>query len=311
MPAEDQDTITMKNALYLPLLLCLCWGGQALADTPLDLSHPAAPTAHVDINNIKGKVTITAWDRNEVHVGGRLGDGAQPLSIEGSENNLTIKVQAQGHGGWLNWSGDQAMSDSTLDINVPRAASVKVNVVSAPLSIEGIDGGDITVNSVSGRVRINAQTPALNVVAVSGNVAFSGKAQQAKLQTVSGDILAPSLGHTVDLQTVSGHIQASGGPWQHLSLSTVSGDVQLTGGVAASGEMSVDSMSGDVQLQFPSSLSGSIHASTFSGDLRSDFGTPKQPEHGPGSTLDTVAGNGGGKINIENFSGDVRIHKQD
>jgi DUF4097 and DUF4098 domain-containing protein YvlB len=301
----------MKNARYLPLLLCLCWGGQALADTPIDISHPAAPTVHVDVTNIKGKVTITAWDRNEVHVGGRLGDGALPLSIEGSENNLSIKVQAEGHGGWLNWSGDKAMSDTTMDIDVPRAASLKVNVVSAPVNIDGINGGDIEVNSVSGRVRIDAQTPALSIIAVSGNVAFSGHAQQAKLQTVSGDILAPSLGHTVDLQTVSGHIQAAGGPWQQLNLTTVSGDVQLTGGLAAGGKMSVDSMSGDLQLQFPSSLASSIHATTFSGDLHSDFGIPKQPEHGPGSTLDTVAGDGNGKITIETFSGDLRIHKQD
>ncbi|GGA11051.1 DUF4097 family beta strand repeat-containing protein [Dyella caseinilytica] len=299
----------MKNVRYLPLLCCLCWGGQALAESQLDLSHPAAPTVHVEITNVKGEVTITAWDRNEVHVGGELGSGAQPLTIDGSENNLSIKVQAQGHNGWLNWGGDNAMSDSTLDVNVPRGASVKVNVVSAPLSVDGIDGGDIAVNSVSGRVRIHAQTPALNVVTVSGNVAFSGHAQRAKLQTVSGDILAPSLGQSVDLQTVSGRIQANGGPWQQLSLSTVSGDVQLTGGLATGGSMSVDSMSGDVQLQFPASLSSSIHASTFSGDLRSDFGTPTQPEHGPGSHLETVAGSGDGKISIETFSGDLRIRK--
>jgi DUF4097 and DUF4098 domain-containing protein YvlB len=301
----------MKTICYLPLLFCLCWGGQALADTPLDLSHPAAPTVHVEITNIKGEVTVTAWDRNEVHVGGELGNGAQPLTLEGSENNLSIKVQAQGHNGWLNWNGDNAMGASRLDVNVPRGASLKVNVVSAPLNVDGINGGDIAVNSVSGRVRINAQTPSLAVVTVSGNVAFSGHAEQAKLQTVSGDILAPSLGQAADLQTVSGHIQANGGPWQQLKLSTVSGDVQLGGGLAASGEMSIDSMSGDVQLQFPTSLSSSIHASTFSGDLRSDFGTPKQPEHGPGSTLDTVAGNGNGKISIETFSGDLRIRKQD
>jgi DUF4097 and DUF4098 domain-containing protein YvlB len=301
----------MKNAHYLPLLLCLSWGGQACADTPIDLTHPAAPTAHIDISNIKGEVTITAWDRSEVHVGGQLGNGAEPLTIEGSDNNLSIKVQAQGQSSWLNWDGDKSMSSTKLDVSVPRGASLKVNVVSAPLSVDGINGGDIEVNSVSGRIRIDAQTPVLNVVSVSGNIAFSGQAKQAKLQTVSGDILAPALGNTVDLQTVSGHIQAAGGPWEHLNLSTVSGDVQLTGGLAAGGNMSIDSMSGDLQLQFPASLSSSVHASTFSGDLRSDFGTPKQPEHGPGSTLDTVAGGGNGKISIETFSGDLRIRKQD
>jgi DUF4097 and DUF4098 domain-containing protein YvlB len=301
----------MKNARYLPLLLCLSWGGQAWAETPIDLSHPASPTAHIDISNVKGEVTITAWDRNEVHVGGQLGNGAQPLTIDGSDNNLSIRVQAQGKDGWFNWGGDKSMSSTRLDISVPRRASLKVNVVSAPLSVDGIDGGDIDVNSVSGRVRINAQTPMLNIVTVSGNVAFSGQTKQAKLQTVSGDILAPSLGNSVDLQTVSGHIQAGGGPWQQLNLSTVSGDVQLTGALAAGGKVSIDSMSGDLQLQFPASLSSSLHASTFSGDLRSDFGTPKQPEHGPGSTLDTVAGAGDGKISIETFSGDLRIRKQD
>jgi DUF4097 and DUF4098 domain-containing protein YvlB len=220
-------------------------------------------------------------------------------------------VQAQGESGWLNWGSDKSMSSSRLDINVPRGASVKVKIVSAPLSIDGINGGDIEVNSVSGRVRINAQSPMLNVISVSGNIAFSGQAKQAKLQTVSGDILAPSLGDTVDLQTISGRIQAGGGPWQHLNLSTVSGDVQLTGSLAAGGNVSIDSMSGDVQLLVPSSLSSNVHATTFSGDLRSDFGTPKQPEHGPGSSLDAIAGTGNGKISVETFSGDLRIRKQD
>ena len=299
----------MKNARYLPLLLCLLTGGQVFAETPLDLHHAAAPTAHINISNVKGEVTINAWDRNEVHVSGQLGDGAQPLTIEGSENNLTINVQAKGHDGWFNWNGENAMSSTNLDINVPRGASLKVSVVSAPLSVDGMDGGDIEVNSVSGRVRINAQSSMLSIVTVSGNVAFSGHAKQAKLQTVSGDILAPSLGTAVDLQTVSGHIQAGGGPWQQFSLSTVSGDVQLNGALAAGGNMSIDSMSGDVQLLFPPALNGNLHANTFSGDLRSDFGTPTHPEHGPGSTLDTVAGNGNGKIHIETFSGDVRIRK--
>ncbi|WP_233843723.1 DUF4097 family beta strand repeat-containing protein [Dyella sp. 2HG41-7] len=301
----------MKSARYLPLVICLLPGGQAFADTPIDTSHPAAPTAHINISNVKGEVTVTAWDRNEVHVSGQLGDGASPLTIQGSENNLTINVEAPGHDGWFNWGGDKSMGPTTLDVNVPRGASVKVNVVSAPANLDGINGGDVQVNSVSGRVRINAKTPMLNIVSVSGNVAFSGRAEQAKLQTVSGDILAPSLGNTVDVQTVSGHVQVGGGPWQQFNLSTVSGDVQLTGGLAPGGNMSIDSMSGDLQLQFPASLSSSLHASTFSGDLRTDFGTPKRPEHGPGSTLDTEAGNGDGKIHIETFSGDVRIRKQD
>ena len=302
----------MKTVRYLPLLLTLCIG-QALADTPINLQHAAAPNARISVSNVKGQVTITAWDRNEVQVTGTLGEGAAPLAIEGDNGDLEIKVKPKGGGssGWFNWNGDNAMGSTTLDLHVPKGASLDVEVVSAPLGIDGMDGGDISVNSVSGRVRVNANTPDLSVESVSGTVQQSGHADHADLQTVSGDILAPALGTKADLQTVSGRIQASGGPWQKFNLSTVSGDVQLTGGVADHGSIDVDSLSGDVQIQVPANLSAAIHASSFSGDLRSDFGQVSEHDHGPGSELDAEVGGSNGRIHVETFSGDLRIRKRD
>lgn len=300
----------MKTTRYLPLLLCFCIG-QALADTPIQLRHDATPTARISIGNIAGTVSVNAWDRNEVQVTGRLGDGAKPLAIAGSNGDLEIKVEPQGGSGWFNWGGDSRMAPTTLELHVPRAASLDVNVVSALLVIDGMDGGSIQINTVSGKARINARTPSLKVDSVSGNIEQAGHAEQAALQTVSGDILAPALGREVELQTISGRIQAHGGPWRKLTLSTVSGDVQLGGALASAGSIGIDSMSGNVQLQLPANTSASLHASSFSGDLRSDFGTAKKPEHGPGSSLDARLGDGDGRINIETFSGDLRVRRQD
>ena len=300
----------MKTTRYLPLLLCFCIG-QALADTPIQLRHDATPTARISIGNIAGTVNVTAWDRNEVQVTGRLGDGAKPLAITGNNGNLEIKVEPQGGAGRFNWGGDSRMAPTTLELRVPRAASLDVDVVSAPLVIDGMDGGSIRINTVSGKARINARTPSLKVDSVSGGIEQAGHAEQAALQTVSGDILAPALGRDVELQTISGRIQAHGGPWQKFTLSTVSGDVQLGGGLAPAGSIGIDSMSGNVQLQLPVNTSANLHAGSFSGDLRSDFGTAKKPEHGPGSSLDVRLGDGAGKINIETFSGDLRVRRQD
>jgi hypothetical protein len=296
----------MKISRYAPLLLCLCIS-QVLADTPINLQHAATPTARISISNVAGEVRITAWDRPAVQVGGQLGDGAKPLAITGSDGNLSVEVQPQGGGGWFNWGNDNRMGPTILDLHVPRGATLDVHVVSAPLVVDGMDGGGITVNTVSGRARINARTPSLNVDSVSGNIELAGHAAQANLQTVSGDILAPVLGEQAKLQTISGRIQASGGPWRQLTLSTVSGDVQLAGGIAPDGKIGIDSMSGNVQLQLPAGASAAVHASSFSGDLRSDFGTAQKSEHGPGSKLDVRLGNGSGSINVETFSGDLRI----
>ncbi|OOG37380.1 DUF4097 family beta strand repeat-containing protein [Rhodanobacter sp. C05] len=294
---------------YAPLLLCLCVG-RALASTPIQLNHDATSTAHISVSNVAGSVTVIAWDRNEVEVRGQLGDGTKPLAITGTSSNLAIKVEPQGSSGLFNWSGDSRMGSSTLELHVPKAASLDVGVVSAPLVIDGIEGGSIAVNTVSGRTRINARAPTLKVESVSGNIELAGHADKADLQTVSGDILAPALGSDAKLQTISGRIQADGGPWKSLTLSTVSGSVQLGGALAAGGKLGIDSMSGDVQLQLPAATSGRLHASSFSGDLRSDFGTPQKPEHGPGSSLDARLGDGQGTINVETFSGDLRIRKQ-
>lgn len=302
--------VNMKTACYLSLLLCL-GAGQALADTPIQLQHAASATAKVSIGNIAGSVTVTAWDRNEVQVSGELGDGAKPLQITGDNAHLTIKVESRGGSGWFNFGGDNKMSPSTLEVHVPRAASLDVNVISAPLVIDGLVGGDIKINAISGNARIHANTPSLDVNSVSGSIELSGHADQASLQTVSGQILAPALGSKTRLQTISGRIQAGGGPWQKLALSTVSGDVQLTGGLTAGGDADIDSMSGDVQWKLPTDTSATLHASSFSGDLRSDFGTPTEARHGPGSSLDTKLGAGNGKIRIETFSGDLRLRKQD
>jgi hypothetical protein len=302
--------MTMKTVRYLPLLLCLCIG-QVLAGTPLHLHHSATPDVHVNVSNIAGSVSVVAWDRNEVQISGQLGDGAKPLAITGSDSDLTIKVEPQGGSGWLNWGSDSKMASTTLELHVPKAASLDISVVSAPLVVDGLDGGNIEINAVSGKTRINARTPTLKVDSVSGGIELAGHTEQADLQTVSGDILAPTLGSNVKLQTISGHIQANGGPWKKLTLSTVSGDVQLAGKLAADGSLGIDSMSGDVQLQLPATTAGTLHASSFSGDLRSDFGTPQKPEHGPGSSLDTRLGDGRGTINVETFSGDLRIRKQD
>lgn len=299
----------MKIIRHVPLLLCFCVG-QALADTPIDLHHPASATVHVSISNVKGEVSVIGWNRNEVQVSGQLGNGAQPLTITGNNDALNIEVKPQGKSGLFSWGGDNAMASSELKLHVPKAATLSVNVVSAPLLIDDTDGGGIDVHSVSGRVRINAQTPSLTVNSVSGNVELAGHAEHSELQTVSGDILAPVLGSKAKLQTISGQIQASGGPWQTLDLSTVSGDVQLAGKPAPDGALGINSMSGDVQLQLPADTSATLHAKSFSGDLRSDFGTPKEPQHGPGSSLDTRIGDGHGKIDIETFSGDLRIRRK-
>ncbi|APG04468.1 hypothetical protein BJI69_11540 [Luteibacter rhizovicinus DSM 16549] len=300
----------MKTLYLTPLLLALSIG-QALASTPINLSKDIRPNAKVSIDNVKGEVTVTAWDKNQIQVSGTLGDGARPLEIEGSDGNVEIHVDSDSkEHSMFSWGSDTRMQPTVLNVRVPKAVSVEINVVSAPVSIDGLDGGKIEINSVSGRIRGNLRSPDLNLQTVSGSIDLAGSAAKADLQTVSGDITAPTVTERVEAQTVSGRMTIGGGPWKQANFSTVSGDTQITGGPSRDGKIDVDSMSGDVQLQLPSDVSAKLEASTFSGSIRSDFGSPSSGEDGPGKQLKTTIGSGSAHIHVESFSGDVRLRGQ-
>jgi DUF4097 and DUF4098 domain-containing protein YvlB len=297
----------MKTLYVTPLLLALSIG-EAFASTPINLSKDIRPNARISIQNVKGEVTVTAWEKNQVQVSGTLGEGARPLELEGDERNVDIRVEGdEKKGRWFSWGNDSSMQPTILNVRVPRGVDVDINVVSAPVSIDGLDGGRIDVESVSGRVRANLRSPDVSMQTVSGTIDLAGRAGKADLQTVSGDITAPSVGEKVDAQTVSGRMTIGGGPWKEASFSTVSGDTQINGGLIHGGKIDVDSMSGDVQLQLPPDTSARLEASTFSGDLRSDWGNASSGEDGPGKELKTTIGGGDGYIHVESFSGDVRI----
>jgi len=296
----------MKTLHLIPLLLALSIG-EALASTPINLSKEIRPNAKVSIDNVKGEVTVTAWDKNQIQVSGTLGDGARPLEIQGDDRDVDIRVDGdEKKGNWFSWGNDSRMQPTILNVRVPRGVEVNINVVSAPVSIDGLDGGKIEVDSVSGRIRANVRSPEVSMQTVSGTIDLAGRTGRADLQTVSGDITAPSVTDKVDAQTVSGRMTIGGGPWKEANFSTVSGDTQIAGGPTRQGKLDVDSMSGDVQVQLPADTSAHVEASTFSGDLRSDWGEASRGD-GPGKDLKATIGGGDARIHIESFSGDVRI----
>lgn len=292
-----------------PLLLALTAAcGSAYAGTPIDEKRAVDAEARIEVSNAKGAVTISGWDRSEVAIGGTLGSGAKPLTIEGGGSKLSIKVEAPDQRGWFSWGADSRMAATELDIKVPRAAEMKIDVVSADVTLSGVDGRSLDVDSVSGKLRLDSGAKEVDIDSVSGNVDLVGKAERAHVETVSGDIRARGLGGRIKYETVSGDIDAENGNYREINAGTVSGDINLRGKPAPDTRIDVESMSGSLHLYLPGDIAARLSASSFSGTIRSDFGSVKHEEHGPGSSLE--AGSGDGLVKIETFSGDIDIRKQ-
>ena len=284
--------------------------GIALAGSPINETREVSADGTVEISNVRGSVTVRGWDKPTVEITGTLGEGSKGLTIDGSGSRLRIKVEPPGSQGWFSWGSSNNMQDSTLDIRMPRQGSLQVDVVSAMVDASGIAGPELRVETVSGKVKLEAKVRELAVDSVSGNIDMNGSADHAKFESVSGDVRLRAGGGEFKFDTVSGDVDAELATYRAITGGTVSGDMRLSGTPARDARVEVETMSGDVNLDLPGDASGQLHAETFSGSLDTDFGKAAEPDRGPGRSLESTMGDGAGRYHLETFSGDIEIRKR-
>lgn len=299
----------MKTIQSILLLAFTLVAMPVLADTTINQTHALAPDAHLSVSNVAGSVTIQTWDKHEVSITGTLGRNSK-LKVDGDANDLSIKVKNLKDGD-SSWFGHDDMGPTTLKLMVPKGVNLSVGTVSAPITATGLAGGKLDLNTVSGNLQIDADSPNVKANSVSGDIQLSGTAATFNVNTVSGDVRVDKVGGHATAQTVSGEVQMQGGPFHEVSVETVSGDIVLAGSMASDVAAKLHSMSGDIQLSMAGSPQAALDATSFSGDIRSAFGTVSEPKYGPGSSLHFKLGDGDGNITLNSFSGDITIRKGD
>ncbi len=317
-------TMIIRVAVVLSLYLLVAVG-HAVAATPaavtertivaggdaaraLNEAWQASADAHVEVSNIRGQVRIRGWDKPEVALRGSLGGGSR-LQVSGSSNHLVLQVKSN-QSGWFGNSGPR--QDTTLTLQVPRNSKLELHVISADADVADVAGKSLQVESVSGKLSLSSAAGEADVTSVSGDVDYTATGDattRVHVQTVSGDIKTIDSRGRIKLETVSGNIQAQTVQVSDLQTGSVSGDAIVTTTLAGNARVHMESMSGDIRLNLPADLSAHIEASTFSGDIHSDYGKPRSPGHGPGSSLDTQVGSGDAQFDLQTFSGDIELHK--
>lgn len=277
------------------------------AATPIDQTRALDPHGRVEIDNLKGRIQVRAWPRNEVHISGSLGKGVEKLVIEGDRDHLVVRVQYPKQIGA--WRSDRS-GPTDLVLQVPLRANLDIQSVSADIDVDGVAPGHLGIDTVSGKVVAAAAPQHVDIDSVSGDLRVTFNSADVKIETVSGDVaLGGRLNGQVHGETVSGKlsINSAGERVRWLSIGTVSGEVAVRAGLADDGEIKSESVSGDIHLYLPKTLSARVSAESFNGTLRAPGATVKKEEFGPGSSFEQSYGNGAGKIRIETFSGDAEL----
>lgn len=306
-PVANRSTPARSAAMLLALLVAGT-PMMAIAATPIDETRPLDPRGTVDIENLKGRIQVRAWERNEVKVTGTLGDNVERLIVEGDRNHLQVKAKyPEGR----SWGDTKRTGPTTLILQVPLQASLDIESVSADIEVDGIASPELDIESVSGDVAVAGAPGRADIETVSGNQALTLNSDgEVSAESVSGDVtLRGRLKGELDLETVSGNMQIDsvGEAVRSLSIGTVSGDIGARVGLARGGEIRAETVSGDLRLQLARGSSARVSAESFSGDLEAPGAQVRKERFGPGSSLEASFGGGDGRIRVETFSGDFTL----
>lgn len=287
-------------ATALALGACAAW-----AEQTIDKRAPAQAAGEVEVSNVAGSVSISGWDRNEVHVTGTLGDDVERLEFVSNGGRTLIKVIAERRGHW--GGGD---IDTELSIRVPKASRLDVNNVSADVSVKGVTGPQ-RLQTVSGEVSTEVGREDVEVKTVSGDVSLRGQNQAGVLTvtTVSGNINASRIAGEVTANSTSGEIELSLDKLSRARVRTVSGDLSLSGALAPKANVDTETISGETRLDLRGKVNAEFDIQSFSGDIDNCFGPEARAtqEYGPGSELHFTEGDGSARVRVSTLSGDISV----
>src|SRR5690606_38817514 len=143
-----------RNFHVLLLALCTAMASTPLfAATPIDQTRPLAADGSIEIDNLKGRIQVRAWDRNEVRITGSLGEGVEKLVVDGNERRLEVKGQYPSQIGA--WRSDRT-GPTDLQLMVPLRANLEIESGSADIDVDGVAPRELEIDTVSGNVTVAA-----------------------------------------------------------------------------------------------------------------------------------------------------------
>jgi DUF4097 and DUF4098 domain-containing protein YvlB len=262
--------------------------------TDTTFAVPAGTRLRLD--NANGDVRVRAWDRPQVRV---QADHSSRLEIGITVASGILRIEPRGARGF------PAVGAVDYVLTVPAEMSIEVGGMNADVEIEGTRG-EVKVNTVSGDITVRGGGGRLALTTINGLIRVQGSRGAIDAQTVSDNIEITDVQGDVSAQAVSGDVRLTRVDGRRVTAATVSGHVSLEGTLRADGSYALTTHSGDVILAVPEGASALIRASAATGQVRASFPLPEAVS----STRRRQTwrlGAGGASVELETFSGDVRL----
>jgi DUF4097 and DUF4098 domain-containing protein YvlB len=180
-------------------------------------TYSLGPNGHVNIQNLYGDVSITAWDRDEVLVEA-FKRSADPRQLD--EAQIVVEPSSCGLSIHTRYSGSDTGHLASVEyrITVPRAATLdQVKLINGGLSISGLSGS-VTASAVNGSIRAERLGGHADLSTVNGRLSADfnriSSANQISLRSINGPItlsIPSGAGANLNARNQSGGIESEFG----------------------------------------------------------------------------------------------------
>ena len=308
------------------------------AGDPIDETLDVDPDGQIYIENEKGTVTISGWDKPQISVQGTLAEDATGYTLETRNGKTHFVVEMPGNDSW--WDGIKKPFSRTsrgdgsdLTIRVPLQHQVSFEGVDCDVVANQIQGGiklatvngDIKASDISPEVQLSSVNGGIELHRASGNVEIEtvngdisdleSSATQASYAVVNGDLVIDTQATQVRLESVNGDMDLNLATVKRLEIETVNGDAESDLILADDGRIRISSVSGDMRLNFRETPGARFDINANAGGDIDNNLTDHRPEtakYGPSSWLEFDLSNGSessGRVNISTVNGDITLDK--
>ncbi len=291
--------------MFMLSLLSVMISGVVYGAESVDKSLDVDAKTDVSIHVVRGKISVTGWDKNVVQVKGTLDERSEGLAFEKRGGAIIIEDKVPNN---LNRG-----EGSNLTIFVPRTVNLDADTVSADIAVKEIAGRS-EIQSVSGDINAEKLGHDVELQSVSGDVELKGAGREIEMESVSGNVKAHVTAQRLVIESVSGDITVRNeGELTHGDFTVVSGDVELESKLADDVDLEMESVSGSLKLNVRGNVNAHIQAETGPGgdivnELTNDV--PDEAEFTGAESLDIKIGNGRGRIDASVVTGDIEFRKK-
>jgi DUF4097 and DUF4098 domain-containing protein YvlB len=311
----------LANILLVTMLILSCGAPRAELTTEsgqrrdfnerdeFNQTYQLPPGARVEVSSIRGRVEIATADTTTAEV--------QIIRTARTRADLEYhKIEVAQMASGLVVRGLQEPEDRRRDniqvnheviLRLPRHIDLSVNSISGPIRVGDVDG-QIHVSSISGSARFGNVGGPMELNSISGSANIGNVSGRLEVSSISGSLDVGTVNAQARVNSISGNLRL-GKVNDSLNVSGVSGSVTAALDNLSLQGIRINSVSGSVTIAFSSDVNADFTANSVSGEVYFDVPNVIRDSEEKSSNVRARIGAGGTPITISSVSGNIRLKR--